>query len=82
MTKRKTKVWSQTFWLIVPNEMEAHPELWGPYDSEREREQEIEQLSKVVHQDVFAYTLNVLNGVPSVELVFPDDYEEEEEDDE
>jgi hypothetical protein len=79
MTKRNTKLRSQTFWLIVPNEMEAHPELWGPYNSEGERDIEIARLSKIVHKDVFAYTLNVLNGVPSVELVFPDDYEEEDE---
>ena len=66
-------------WLIVPNEMDAHPEVWGPYKTEREREKVIGRLSETVHQDVFAYTLDIKNNVPSVELVFPDDYEEEDE---
>lgn len=79
MTWRKTK--PTTRWLIVPNEMDAHPELWGPYQTDKERNKEIAKLAELVHQDVFAYTLdiNLKTGVPSVELVFPDDFEEEED---
>lgn len=84
MTWRKTK--PTTRWLIVPNEMEAHPELWGPYQTEGERDKEIARLADLVHRDVFAYTLtiNLKTGVPEVELVFPDDFEDEdfEEEDE
>ena len=67
-----------TRWLIVPNEMEAHPEVWGPYQTEGERDKVIARLDKIVHQDVFAYTLTIVNNVPAVELVFPDDYEDDE----
>lgn len=77
MTWRKTR--PTTRWLIVPNEMDAHPELWGPYDTDDERDKEIGRLTKIVHRDVFAYTLTIKNNIPEVELVFPNDYEEDDE---
>jgi hypothetical protein len=58
-----------TRWLIIPNEWELHPELFGPYTA-GERELEVLKMP----ENSVVYTLDITNGIPSVSMGFPEGY--------